>query len=91
MALEWYTGEDVVLEWDPAPERLREEDPMGMSISDAEKRARKHFVEEALANSRIEGHVPSKADIDDWNAYVNGVRSLDETEQRIVERALHGH
>lgn len=89
MRAEWYTGK-VALEVDLAQQHPCEADDMQTFISDQEKRARKHFVEEALANSRIEGHVPSKADVADWNAYVNGVQTLDETEGRIVQRTLQG-
>ena len=72
-------------------EPFHEELSMSMSISDEEKRARQYFVEEALANSRIEGHEPSQADLDDWQAYISGVQSLDETEQKMVLRAIEGH
>lgn len=54
------------------------------SRSLAERRMR---LEQALANTRIEGHQPSAEFLADMQAMVDGQLSAEEVRRRIIERA----
>lgn len=57
-------------------------------LSKQEQLKRKSIVEEALSNARLEGYSPSVADIEQWNAYVNGRQTLEETVRNLQQSAL---
>ena len=61
---------------------------------DSERRAardaaeRRRRVEQAIADARIEGHVPSPEFLADCEAYIEGRMTLDEARARSAARAL---
>lgn len=55
-----------------------------------EKERRKAIVKEAIANAKLEGFVPTQAHLDQWNLYINGEQSLDQTVQKLQQQALQG-
>lgn len=57
-------------------------------LSKVEKSKRKNYVEEALANARLEGYQPTAADIAQWTEYVNGRQTLEETVKNLQQTAL---
>ena len=52
-------------------------------LTEEDKKIRAQAVEKALANARLEGHVSTREELNEWNAYINGTQSLKVTRQRL--------
>ena len=68
----------------PKPTAKAEVQPTQRAMTEAERRI---GVEQALANTRIEGHVPTAEFSADREVYVKGTMTLDEVRDRSTERA----
>ena len=68
----------------PKPTAKADVQPTQRAMTEAERRI---GVEQALANTRIEGHVPTAEFSADREAFVKGTLTLDEVRDRSTERA----
>ena len=59
-------------------------------LTDEDKKIRAEAVEKALTNARLEGHVSTKEELEEWNAYINGKQSLKVTRQRLQKASISG-
>jgi DNA-damage-inducible protein J len=57
-------------------------------ISEEEKRRRRLWHEQALASTRLEGHIPTPEFLDDCEAVIEGTLSREEARERSLARAL---
>ena len=75
---------DFMSQSTPKPTAKAEVQPTQRAMTQAERRI---GVEQALANTRIEGHVPTAEFSADMDAYVKGTLTLDEVRDRSTARA----
>ena len=68
----------------PKPTSKAEVPPTQRAMTEAERRI---AAEQALANTRIEGHVPTAEFLADFDAFIEGKLTLDEVRARSTERA----
>ena len=68
----------------PKPTAKADVQPTQRAMTEAERRI---AAEQALANTRIEGHVPTAEFSADREAFVKGTLTLDEVRDRSTERA----
>jgi Antitoxin VbhA len=68
----------------PKPTAQAEGQPTQRAMSEAERRI---AAEQALANTRIEGHVPTPEFLADFDAFIQGTLTLDDVRERSTERA----
>ena len=76
--------QDFMSQSTPKPTAKAEVQPTQRAMTEAERRI---AAEQALANTRIEGHVPTPEFSADMEAYVKGTMTLDEVRDRSTERA----
>ena len=68
----------------PKPTAKADVQPTQRAMTEAERRI---AAEQALANTRIEGHVPTAEFLADFDALIQGTMTLDEVRERSTERA----
>ncbi len=59
-------------------------------LTEEDKKVRAEAVEKALTNARLEGHVSTREELNEWNAYINGRQSLKVTRQRLQKVLVTG-
>ena len=76
--------QDFISQSTPKPTAKADVQPTQRAMTEAERRI---GVEQALANTRIEGHVPTAEFSADFEAFIEGKLTLDDVRARSTARA----